>query len=130
MDGDPRGAGRSIAFEIPLPPTVNNLYANVPGKGRVKSETYRIWKNAAAWDMRLSGGTRTRTWHPIMGRVAVTLIVGRYCRGDIDNRAKGALDLLVDMAVIGDDSQVERLTISRGGCEPKRAIVTVCEMSA
>jgi Holliday junction resolvase RusA-like endonuclease len=35
-------------FEIPTPPTANNLYRNVPGKGRVKTEAYRCWQEGAA----------------------------------------------------------------------------------
>ena len=29
-------------YEIPIPPSVNSLYANAQGKGRVKSNRYRI----------------------------------------------------------------------------------------
>jgi hypothetical protein len=34
-----------------IPPSTNNLYANVAGRGRVKSSDYRIWAEnvAGAW---------------------------------------------------------------------------------
>jgi hypothetical protein len=34
-----------------MPPSVNTIYANVPGKGRVKSARYKTWLKAAGWDI-------------------------------------------------------------------------------
>ncbi len=38
----------TTTVNLPYPPVLNNLYANVPGKGRVKSERYRAWANGLA----------------------------------------------------------------------------------
>jgi crossover junction endodeoxyribonuclease RusA len=109
----------TLTFTIPSPPSVNNLFANVPGKGRVKSERYRIWANAAGWAM----VTGVHHWKQLSGPVAVEIISGNG-RQDIDNCAKGILDLLTDMAVIADDKQIVDLRIMRGG-KRREAIVTV-----
>lgn len=111
----------AIVFRIPTPPSVNNLYANVRGRGRIKSERYRVWRNAAAWAMRLDGN-KPRSWETISGPVSVEIICGG--RADVDNRSKAALDLLVEMKVIGDDRQVAELRVKRGE-NPREATVTV-----
>ena len=41
-------------LDIPLPPSTNNLFVNVVGKGRRKSGEYKSWCNAAAWKIRAS----------------------------------------------------------------------------
>lgn len=109
-----------LTFTIPSPPSVNNLFANVPGKGRVRSERYRIWANAAGWAMK---AYRPGGWETLSGQVSVEIINGNS-RQDIDNCAKGVLDLLTEMQVIGDDKQVVDLRIMRGG-RPKEAVVIV-----
>jgi Holliday junction resolvase RusA-like endonuclease len=38
-----------LVFDIPTPPTANNLYRNVPGKGRVKTGVYGDWQIDAGW---------------------------------------------------------------------------------
>jgi hypothetical protein len=39
--------GQWLVFEIPRPPSANHLYANVPGKGRVKTAAYKDWQMVA-----------------------------------------------------------------------------------
>ena len=116
----------SLTFTIPSPPSVNNLYANIPGKGRVKSSRYRTWRQAAGWAMRVDGN-KTRSWPTIAGPVEVQFINGNR-RGDLDNGCKAVGDLLVEMGVISDDRLIEKWSISRGG-EPKQAVVTVRELA-
>lgn len=108
-----------ISFTLPAPPSVNNLFANVPGKGRVRSDRYRAWANAAGWTIKAHGPLQPVMW----GRVSVSILTGNV-RQDIDNGTKAILDLLVDMAVIADDKQVGELIIRRGG-KPREAVVTV-----
>ena len=91
------------------PPSANGLFANVPGRGRVKSEKYRGWLNAVGWDLKLAKPER------VAGPVNVTLLFERpkgRRRADLDNRAKAALDLLVTHGVIEDDHLVQRLTLA------------------
>lgn len=111
-----------LTFIIPAAPSVNGLYYNAPGKGRRRTKAYGTWRNAAGWAMK-SGGGQARTWDTICGPVAVEIINGSPC-GDIDNRCKAVLDLLVEMRVLVDDSQVSDLRVMRGG-KPHEAVVTV-----
>lgn len=86
-----------------LPPSTNALYANKPGKGRVKSEAYRTWKRV------VEAETRGQKCKAISGPVFLTIAVERppsHVRRDIDNCNKAPIDLLVDWAVIdGDDNR-------------------------
>ena len=36
-----------LTVSLPMPPTVNNMYRNVPGKGRVLTQEARKWKDDA-----------------------------------------------------------------------------------
>lgn len=109
-----------IVFRIPTPPSTNNLFANVAGRGRVRSAAYGTWANAAGWAMKASA----QSWPMLSDPVDIEINLGAI-RGDIDNRAKGCLDLMVAMNVIKDDSLVHRLVITKGAGDPKVAIVTV-----
>lgn len=109
-----------LTYSIPTPPPVNNLYANVQGYGRVKSERYRTWRQAAGWEMK--AGTIPET--PITGPVRVDVVIGDR-RGDLDGRIKAPVDLLVYMGVIKDDSQVEEVRASYGGNDPRRSSISV-----
>lgn len=109
-------------YRIPSPPSVNNLYANIPGRGRIKSERYKAWLNAAGW------AVSPRPAAPMSGPVAVEIVLGSR-RLDIDNGSKACLDLLVKMAVIADDKQVIDLHIRRAG-PSKEAVLSVREIEA
>lgn len=112
-----------ISFTLPSAPSVNNLFTNVPGRGRVRSERYRAWIDAACWSMK---ARHPSGWQMLSGPVAIEITTGN-ARQDIDNCSKGILDLLAYMRVIDDDKQVVDLRITRGG-KPKEAIVTVREI--
>lgn len=87
------------------PPSVNNLFVNVRGKGRVRSDRYKTWLNAAGWDV-LQARVK-----PVHGKVRVTVQARRPSRrADLDNINKAPLDLLVKHGVLIDDSQIESLT--------------------
>lgn len=94
-----------------LPPSVNNLFANVPGKGRVKSDAYRTWLNAVSWDVALQKQL------PIKGEVELEILAGRpdKRRRDISNIIKGVEDLLVRHGLIEDDSLVRKLSVEWSG---------------
>jgi hypothetical protein len=40
--------GRTLQIELPMPPGLNNSYANVAGRGRVATKALRSWKKAAS----------------------------------------------------------------------------------
>ena len=96
-----------ILVDLPFPPGVNNLYANVPGRGRVKSKRYREWSNAAGWQ--LKGQKLGKIKGPIVVFIRFERKDNR--RRDIDGLAKAALDLCVTHKIIEDDSLVQELNL-------------------
>lgn len=107
-----------------IPPSLNNIYVNVPGKGRVKSSRYRTWKTAAGWDVKLARIVQ------IGGPVHLSIIVEkpRGVRSDISNRIKPLEDLLTDMDVLVDDSQVMKVSAEWGDIKGFR--VEIMEVEA
>lgn len=110
----------TVRFTLPAPPSVNNLFANVPGKGRVRSHRYLAWLEEAGWAMKQ---TNHNFWETIQTPVSVSIVSGNQ-RQDIDNMAKAILDLIVDMGVISDDKLVAELHITRGA-KSREACVTI-----
>ena len=106
-----------IVYELPYPPSSNALYANRktrrPGmKGRVKTDKYQLWRDAAGKEILAQGKKH------IAGTVAVSIEArppDKRAR-DIDNLAKACLDCLVWMNVIEDDKNkhVRELHMSWG----------------
>lgn len=100
-----QAAGRTPQLEqriaLPMPPSLNNMFLNVRNKGRVKTENYRKWTTAAGWLL--------KSQHPRKFDVPVSIIIelnfsAKASRSDLDNRSKALIDLLVEHAVIPDDS--------------------------
>lgn len=96
-----------------FPPSVNSLFANVAGRGRIRTKRYKEWAAAAGWDVNGKGS--------IPGPFSIDIILSRKKRrknADLDNHGtKAILDLLVTHKVIEDDSLAERITIEWGDCE-------------
>lgn len=94
-----------VTVTLPIPPSTNGLYANIPRRGRVRSERYRSWSNAAGWELK-----RQRPGK-VMGHVAISIEVERSSerRQDVSNRIKAVEDLAVEHGLIEDDSLVTRV---------------------
>lgn len=95
-----------------MPPSTNGLFANVAGKGRVRSKRYREWANAAGWDMNGKG--------TIPGPYSLSLILSRKKRRkgqDLSNLVKAIEDLMVTHKIVEDDSLAERITLEWGDCD-------------
>lgn len=96
-------------IRLPVPPSTNNLFVNVRRGGRILSPAYRAWRAHAGQILNLARIQPFGT-----APVQIGLMVPRKPTSrDIDNFAKGPLDLLVAHKIIADDRQVERLTIAR-----------------
>jgi Holliday junction resolvase RusA-like endonuclease len=97
---------------MPKPPSVNGLFTNVPGKGRVKTTRYLTWIRAAINEV------RSQKVGPVSGPVYVDITVSkRRSNADIDNLIKAPLDLLVSEGLIDDDRHVERVSCAWGDIE-------------
>jgi hypothetical protein len=94
-----------------MPPSVNDMFKNRPG-GRAPTQAYKDWKGHAGWVL------QSQRPHRVAGPTIIVANVerNRY-RGDIDNREKAILDLLVTHNVIDDDSLCEGVSWgwTRGG---------------
>jgi len=88
-----------VSYELPyMPPSTNNLYANVQGRGRVKTTKYRDWLMAAGLMLKRQGIQR------MTGRVDIVIsLEDRHPTRDASNCTKPVEDLLVQMGVLQDD---------------------------
>ena len=98
-----------FSVEIPFPPSLNNAYANAPGKGRRSTKSTTAWKRSTAWLIR----SRIPASQTILGPIHVRLELPRKLRGDADNRIKLALDALVMSGRIDDDRNVDEIWCGR-----------------
>lgn len=110
----------TFTVDLAAPLSVNNLFFNVPGKGRVKTKAYENWQQTAIKEI----WAQVRADRRLGGKVEVTIALPRKCRLDIDNACKPLLDALVYSRRIDDDRNVERLTITRGA-PGERVSITV-----
>lgn len=94
-----------------LPPSANALFANVPGRGRVKSDRYREWQNAAGYDYNKAGASH------ISGpfKATITVCESKRRKGrDLDNFCKSVLDLAVKHRLVDDDSLAQEIVLRWG----------------
>lgn len=97
-------------IDLPPPISTNNLFANIGGKGRVRSGAYNTWIKHA--DAMLQEQKLRRTLPAFDGPVLVSFAVGTRrgeraisSRLDIDNTFKAYIDRLVHWGVIEDDNR-------------------------
>lgn len=99
--GQQEGAGilpAPTSFTMPIPPSVNECFRNLRGKGRVATKAYETWTAMALTHLRLQHLPKTT------GCVVVNMgfeIKGD--RADVDNRIKATLDVLKKAGLIDDD---------------------------
>ena len=110
-----------LSLFLPYPPTLNNLFVNAPGRGRVASPEYRAWQLVAGLKINRQRPT------PVPGKVRVTYEFRKpdNIRRDLGNLEKAASDLLVKQGVIEDDCLIEEITLRWVRDVPWEARVTV-----
>jgi crossover junction endodeoxyribonuclease RusA len=101
-----------IVLDLPRPPSVNALYSNVPGKGRIKTPAYRAWIEEAGWLLRTQRPKR------LEGEYKLHVLVGPT-RADIDNLAKAINDLLQKHGVVTNDRKADSVHLERTSLIPK-----------
>lgn len=96
---------------LPFPPSVNGLFANKK-RGRVRSERYREWANAAGWELKAQRPKRVK------GPVRLSLFVQekRDRKRDISNLVKAVEDLLVEHRIIDGDDQATVREVRASWC--------------
>lgn len=110
-----------MKFFLPLPPSANMAYRNVPGIGRVRTKDHVVWKREAGTILRLQHRQQGSPRLPDKEPYRLLVRVGMDRRGDIMNREKLLTDLLVSLEIIPDDRWCDEYTIYRVndivGCE-------------
>lgn len=83
------------------------MYANVPGRGRVKTKAYKNWRGMAGLLILQQG-------RPIEPYGAFELGIAMRkpsANSDLDNRVKAVADALQESRVIEDDKHCTKLTV-------------------
>ena len=117
-------ASPAVTFlELPNPPSVNAMFRNLKGRGRVATDVYVDWKGHAGWRL------REQRPEAIHGPVLIVFNIERTNnQADVDNRVKATLDLLVAHKVIDDDKHVSGFAVA---WSPKRnALMRIAIMPA
>ena len=96
-----------MKIDLPIPPSANNNYVNVPGRGRVKSAAYSRWRRVAAIMISTSAIPKMKKPYAVLIRANIDH------RRDLDNIAKPILDALVESGVIEGDQWVNMITCVR-----------------
>jgi crossover junction endodeoxyribonuclease RusA len=96
-----------VTIDLPLPPSVNHAYRNVPGRGRVASRGLKDWKEAAGWELKLEPRGQ------VTGPYTLSILVAEKMRGDVDNRIKAVSDLLVEHRITADDRKARGVSCAR-----------------
>ena len=121
---DARPEAREVTLDLMRPPSTNNLYLNVPGHGRVRSDRYNQWLDESAWMIFAQKPGR------IDGKFYADIIIKRpdNRKRDLDGLLKPLLDCCVKNRIIRDDSLAERITLAWAeGGEGVRIVLTKCE---
>ncbi len=101
---------RVLSLDLPMAPSVNASFANVPGKGRVHTASYRAWQKQALASIATQAHGAT---FPGTFRIAVLASDRELTRPrDCDNLAKAIADTLTKAAIIPADDYRHMRAIS------------------
>lgn len=98
LDRTPLDESEILLTGIPMPPSVNNAFFNLPSGGRARTGKYNTWRNAAGWQIKAQAQRR------VTGPVDITYTFeDGGTKADLGNLEKAATDLLVSLHLIDDD---------------------------
>ena len=91
-----------------LPPSVNAIWRHTRGGKMYRTTQYMTFLRGEEWNL----VPQLRTQHKFTGPVFITIAMRRpRSNADLDNRAKGTLDLLQHVKAIDDDKNVMGLNL-------------------
>jgi len=96
-----------MLLTLPLPPSVNAAFTNVPGKGRVRTAKYRKWAREAGWLAVMQRAGRPTIEGPFSAIINVSASM------DIDNVVKACLDLCQSVGLVTNDRNMTELHVYR-----------------
>jgi Holliday junction resolvase RusA-like endonuclease len=117
------GIHKTVTFHLPEPPSVNALFANVPGRGRRKTKVYRQWIKDAGWALVAQRPKK------LVGNYRLRLSFCRTfkIRKDLGNFEKAVSDLLVRHHVVTDDSCSDSILLDWQGTQPGVVEITLSQ---
>lgn len=89
-----------VRIALPWPCSTNNLFLNLPGRGRVPTKEYAAWRKTAGWE--LQAQRPMKFTGPV--EIVVELCPPTRRAFDPDGKLKAPIDLLVTHQIIPDDS--------------------------
>lgn len=101
-------ATEALTVFLPWPPSTNNLFRTTGGR-RFRTQRYLDWADEAGKAVMACCGLGRR----VSGPVSVDILLSPPDRRkrDLDNLAKGPLDLIVALGLIEDDSKIVDLRL-------------------
>ena len=114
---------RSNFVTIQLPPSVNELYTNVYGRGRVKTTLYRNWQKQVVPYLTLA----LHKFGKQEVQIQYHFELGTSFKGDLSNRIKAIEDALVQAQIIDDDNHkvVGQFSVIKSYSQLKASTVTI-----
>jgi hypothetical protein len=129
-----------ISMTLPLPVSVNKLRTVREAKSAVGSKgigiitsspAYRAWQKAAGEELLVQRARWAVKALPFNQRFVCRIRLPMDMPGDIDNRAKAIIDLLVQMRITPDDKMLYQLQVGRSDqVAPDKCLVTVRSLRA
>lgn len=114
-----------ITIRLPVPPSVNQLYRNVKGRGRVKTEAYRNWIfEACQWQH------GQKAYDGLAGRYRLSITVPAKARADLGNLEKAISDFLQSRLFIKNDRMADEINLKRDPDLDGYCLVTISESAA
>jgi Holliday junction resolvase RusA-like endonuclease len=117
LDRTPVEESEILLTNISVPPALNNLFFNIPGGGRAKTQGYKAWRRAAGFE------ALAQRQKPLKGRVDIVITIeDGASKADVDGLLKGPIDLLVEMGLIEGDgpAHVRSAKAVYGECKSMR----------
>lgn len=106
---------RSLAFVLPMPPSVNALYGAAANGAKFLLPEQRQFRSAVIGIVRGAMRGDQERAEPLAGRLEmrVTLYYANRRRTDTSNRLKSLEDALTHAGAYHDDSQIDRHVVER-----------------
>lgn len=96
-----------IRLTLPMPPSVNGLFANKKAGGRIKTKQYKDWQ-------KLAGACIRDSHRQSLGPYVLSIALRRSSvsvLSDLTNREKAISDLLVEHGIVKDDRYCQRMSM-------------------
>ncbi|UPT53092.1 endodeoxyribonuclease [Synechococcus phage Yong-M3-232] len=118
-----------LTIDMPLPPSVNNLFTNLKGGGRAKSAVYKAWIEEARWHVMIAWRNAGKPEWPAETPMRLDMRLGiEGRRRDCSNCVKAIEDLLVKNLPVPDDCWNDAGSWQRDETIPGLARVTIAAL--